>query len=169
MPELLILRIVHVLSAIFWLGAGLMTSLFLVPALTAAGPAGGAVMGALRARGLMTWIPVAAGLTMLSGARLFWIAAAGAPGVFAASPVGRAFALSGIIAVVAFLLAMFVGRPAQLQAMQLQLSLATAAPEARPALEQRAATLRKRGGVVSLAALLLLVGSAMGMSVARYL
>lgn len=168
MPEMLLLRVVHILAGIFWLGAGLMTSIFLVPALTSAGPAGGAVMQALRTRGLMTWMPIAAGLTMLSGIRLFWIASGGAFGAFAATSVGRTFALAGAASVVGFLIAMFVGRPAQQAAMQLQRSAAEQ-PDKRESIEQRIAQLRKRGSLASLTGLLLLVASATGMSVARYM
>ncbi|MBC8089827.1 MAG: hypothetical protein H7Z40_21410 [Phycisphaerae bacterium] len=167
MTELLVLRVVHILAGIFWLGAGLMTSLFLVPALSSAGAAGGAVMQALRARGLMTWMPVAAGLTMFSGTRLFWIASGGALGAYAATPSGRVFALAGAASVAGFLIAMFVGRPAQQQAMQLQQSAVDHADK-RKAIEQRIARLRRRGSLASLAGLLLLVASATGMSVARY-
>ena len=72
--ELIFLRLVHILGATFWLGSGLFTTFFLVPALGQVGPAGaGPVMGALKQRGLFTVLPVMALLTILSGARLLHI------------------------------------------------------------------------------------------------
>ena len=50
--ELLVLRVVRVLGAIFWLGSGLFTTLFLIPAPAQAGPAAAPVMGALQGRRL---------------------------------------------------------------------------------------------------------------------
>lgn len=44
--ELLILRIVHVLSGTFWVGSMLFTMIFLFPSLQEAGPAAGSVMAA---------------------------------------------------------------------------------------------------------------------------
>ena len=70
--ELVVLRLVHILGGIFWLGSGLFTTFFLIPALGRAGPAAaGPVMGALQQRRLFTVLPVVALLTILSGVRLF--------------------------------------------------------------------------------------------------
>ncbi|MBL0940322.1 MAG: hypothetical protein IBJ03_15615 [Gemmatimonadaceae bacterium] len=173
MTEILLLRLVHILSATFWLGAGLLSSLFLMPTLAAAGPSGGAVLQGLRTRGLMTWMPIAAILTLVTGSRLWWVMAAGQPAVYLASPMGRTLAWSGAAALLGFALAMLVGRPSQVQAAQIGARLgevgAMLSASERDSLTRRVAILRRRGGQASFAAVVLLTLSAAGMAVARYL
>ena len=45
--ELLVLRAIHIYGAVVWAGTSLFVAFFLIPAIGAAGPAGGPVMGAL--------------------------------------------------------------------------------------------------------------------------
>ena len=47
------LRLIHILSAIFWVGTLLFTTFYLFPATAKAGPAAGPVMGNLRDRGFL--------------------------------------------------------------------------------------------------------------------
>src|SRR5688500_17721761 len=102
MAELIVLRLVHILGAILWLGSGLFTTFFLLPAMTKAGPAvAGPVMAGLQQRRLPTILPIVALLTMLSGIRLMMIVSAGSPQWFA-SPMGRTFSISGALAIVSF-------------------------------------------------------------------
>lgn len=169
MTELIVLRLIHVLSAVFWLGSGIVSTFFLVPVLSAAGPAGGAVMQGLRSRGLMTAVQVAAGLTMLSGARLYAIVSNGFSAAYFATPMGRTLGIAGLLAALAFTLAMTVGRPAQIRAAELAVGLRSASETERAALERQIGALRKRGGLASMISLALLSLSAAGMAVARYL
>lgn len=169
MTELILLRLVHVLAAIFWLGSGIVSTFFLVPVLSAAGPAGGAVMQGLRNRGLMTAVLVAAMLTMLTGARLYAKVSDGFSAAYIATPMGRTLGVAGILAAVAFALAMLLGRPAQIRAGELAVGLRSASEAERPALERQIGALRKRGGIASMISLALLSLSAAGMAVARYL
>src|SRR5688572_511033 len=96
--EILLLRVIHVLGGIFWVGSLFFTSVFLLPALALSGQAG-PVMAGLRQRKFLQVIPIIAVLTMLSGFRLLWIASAGSFGAYASSPVGRTFTLGGSFAV----------------------------------------------------------------------
>jgi hypothetical protein len=154
--EIVVLRLVHVLGGIFWVGSVLFNSFFLFPALAQAGPAAGAVMGGLRQRGFLLALPVSALLTILSGARLMWIASAGfAPGYFG-SPVGRVYLWSGIAAILAFLIGLFISRPA-------------AARAAQPGLTQlELAGLRRRVAISGAVVTVLLLVTAAGMAIGRY-
>ncbi|HYD51367.1 MAG TPA: hypothetical protein VEA99_02020 [Gemmatimonadaceae bacterium] len=170
MPELLVLRLLHVLGGIFWLGSGLFTSLFLMPSLATAGPAAGAVMASMQRRRLFVVLPLVATVTVLSGLRLLWIVSGGLDARYLASGSGRAFAASGATALVAFLLGMFVGRPAMSRAARLGGQLAGAREEAeRASLQARVATLQRRGRRVNAIVTVLLTVGAAGMAVARYL
>ena len=167
--ELLVLRLVHILGGIFWLGSGLFTTFFLMPALGRVGPAAaGPVIGALQQRRLFTILPVVAVLTMLSGLRLFQIVSAGFAPAYVSSRTGQTFIWSGIAALLAFLLSIVVARPAALRAGQLGASMASVPEEERAARAAEVERLRRRSAVASVAAMVFLVGAAAGMAVARY-
>src|SRR5688500_7542928 len=111
--ELLVLRIIHVLGGIFWVGSGLFPSFFLLPAFGLLDPAGdGPVIGALQQRRLFTILPVVAVLTILSGIRLLQIASGGFSPAYIESRTGQTFLWSGVAAIIAFLLSLLVARPA---------------------------------------------------------
>jgi uncharacterized membrane protein len=168
--ELLILRLVHILGGIFWVGSGLFTTFFLIPALGRLGPAAGApVIGALQQRRLFTVLPIAALLTILSGARLLHLASAGFSGAYLGSRTGQTFLWSGAAALVAFLAGLLVVRPAGERAARLGASLAALPESERTARAQEIERLRRRSGVAGTVVVLLLLGAAAGMAVARYL
>ena len=168
--EVIVLRIVHILGGIFWLGSGLFTTFFLIPALGRLGPmAAGPVMGALQQRRLFTVLPVVAVLTIISGARLLQIVSGGFTPSYFDSRTGTALLWSGIAAVTAFLLSLLLARPAAARAGQLGASLATVPEAERAARSAEIERLRRRSGVASVIAMALLIGAAIGMAVARYL
>jgi hypothetical protein len=167
--EILVLRVVHVLGGIFWLGSGLFTSLFLMPAFAGSGPGAGAVMAGLQRRRLFTVLPIVAVLTILSGLRLMWIGSGGFSPVYFESGMGRTFAVSGALAIIGFLLSTLVARPAMVRSGQLAASAGAmpAGPE-RDAINARIGALQRRGAVSSFAAVSLVTLAGVGMAVARY-
>ena len=167
--ELFVLRLVHILGGIFWVGSGLFTAFFLMPALGRVGPAAaGPLMGALQQRRLFTVLPVVALLTILSGVRLFQIASAGFAPEYISSRTGQTFLWSGIAAVGAFLLSVLFARPAALRAGRLGAGIATIPEEQRSARGAEVENLRRRSAIASIVATALLIGAAAGMAVARY-
>ena len=167
--EILVLRLVHVLGGIFWVGSGLFTTFFLLPALGKAGPAAGPVMGALAQRRVYTVLPIVAVLTLLSGARLLWISSGGLSSAWLGTRMGQTFLWSGVVATVAFLVALLLARPAGVRAGQAAARLATAPEAERGALAAEAERHRRRAAATGLFAMVLLLASAAGMAVARYL
>ena len=168
--ELLVLRLIHILGGIFWVGSALFTMLFLVPALGRTGPAtAGTVMGALQQRRLFTVFPVVALLTILSGIRLLQIVSAGFAPAYMSSPMGQTFMWSGIAAIVAFLLGVFVGRPAGVRAGKLGAEIAGLPEDQRAGRVAEVERLKRRAGLASNVAMALLIAAAAGMAVARYL
>lgn len=163
------LRIVHVLSAIFWVGTALFTGLFLFPVLASSGAAAGPVMSGLQRRRLMAWLPIMAILALLSGFTLFYLASGGAVGAYARTSVGRTFSMSGGFALIGFLIGMFVGRPAGLEAARIgRESASLPAGTERDAVQQRLVALQKRAGMANVLQSVLLVAAAAGMAAARY-
>lgn len=167
-PELIVLRLVHVLGGIFWVGSGLFTAFFFAPALKQSGTNPGPLFAALGKRRLFLVLPTVALLTILSGARLMSIASGGSAEYFA-SATGRAYAWSGVLAIVGFVLSLLIARPAAARGGKLAAAMAAAPESERAGLALEVARVRRRGGIASTAAVSLLIVSAAGMAVARYL
>lgn len=163
------LRLIHILAGIFWVGTTLFLAFFLAPALASAGPAGGAVMGGLQRRGMMTVLPVSALLTIGSGAWLYQLVSGGSIAAFMRTSVGATLAGAATLALVTFVLGMAVARPAAMAAARLSQELATATDEAERARRlERLTALQRRNAVVSRVVAIMLIVSAAGMAVARY-
>jgi uncharacterized membrane protein len=168
--EILVLRVVHIVGGIFWVGSAMFTGLFLLPALAKAGPAAGQVMIGLQQRRLYTVLPTVALLTMVSGLRLMWITSLGFSRAYFASPVGHTYAVSGMAAIISFIIGMLVARPAAVRVASLGQQLAaTTDTAARDSLSAEMERMRRRATVGSTIALVLLILAATGMSVGRYL
>ncbi|MGH7720546.1 MAG: hypothetical protein ACREON_17075 [Gemmatimonadaceae bacterium] len=167
--EILVLRLVHILGGIFWVGSSIFTSFFLFPSLTKAGPAAGQVMAGLQQRRLFIALPVVALLTMLSGLRLMWIASGGFSSTYFATPSGRTYTVSALAAIVGFVVGLAISRPAAARIGGVAQKLASAPEADRAPLQAELETLRRRASVSSLVAVLLLVLAAAGMAVGRYM
>jgi uncharacterized membrane protein len=168
--EILVLRLVHVLGGIFWVGSGLFTAFFLIPVLgKAGGAAAGQIMAALQQRRLFIVLPTVAVLTILSGLRLMQIASGGfGPGYFATAS-GRTYAISGLAAIIAFVSSLLVSRPNAVRTGQVAAALAAASDDStRAALTSELATLRRRGSISGIVVVILLLVAAAGMAVGRY-
>jgi hypothetical protein len=167
--EILLLRIVHVLGGIFWVGSALFTSFFLIPALASAGPAAGAVMGGLQRRRLFTVLPVVAVLTMLSGVRLMQITSAGFSPEYFASPSGRMFAWGGLFAIVGFAFGMLVNRPLAARLGRLGVLPPPAGPEELASRNAERERLQRRAATAGAVNIVILLAAALAMATARYL
>jgi uncharacterized membrane protein len=166
----LILRLVHILLGVFWAGAVFMIALFLQPAIAASGPEGGKVMGALVKRRLLDIVPVAAVATVLSGLWLYWRDSSGFQGEWMGSRMGMALGTGGVLALVGFLVGMFVMRASTLKAMALGQSAAQLTDAAaREAAMGQVQALRRRAALAGRTVAVLLALTVLMMAVARYL
>ena len=96
---LLLARIIHVLTGVFWVGAMVFVSGFLIPSLAEVGPDAGKVMAALQRRKFMVIVPVVATFTILSGIWLYWRASSGFQMEYMKSGPGHAYAFGAIFAI----------------------------------------------------------------------
>lgn len=168
--ELLVLRLLHVLGAIVWVGSGVFTTFFLFPGLKPGSPGFADVMGGLQRRKLFTFLPIVALVTMLSGVRLMQIMSDGFSPAYFELRSGRLYALSGLASILAFLLSMLVSRPAGVRSGRLAAERQAAKSEQdRARIDAELARLRKRGTTSTAIAMGLLIAAAAGMAVARYL
>ena len=166
--ELLVLRVVHVVGGIIWVGSGVLLGLFLAPALSKLGPVAGQVMGELQKRKMMTVLPIIAILTILSGVRLMQITSLGFSAAYFASASGKTFAAAGLAGIVAFFVGIIFNRPIALRMAKVNQEMA-ANPANKEALAAEAKALQQRAATMGFIVLGLLVLAACGMAVARYL
>ena len=167
--EFLVLRLVHILSAITWVGSGVYTSFFLIPALSSSPAVMGQVVAGLERRRFFLVLQIVAGLTILSGLRLLWIDSAGFAGGYFASGTGRMFAISGGVAIIAAVLSFGVSRPAVIRAGAIAASLAASTDAGeRERLTAQLAGLRRRGAIAGALAVGFGLIAASGMAIARY-
>jgi len=168
--ELLALRLIHILSGIFWIGGGLYTFFFLGPALASTPAVMGQVMAALQKRRIFTAQQIAAALVVLSGLRLLMIDSAGFSGSYFATGPGRTFAIAGAFAILAGIFNFGVARPTMERAVAVGAALAASAdPSEKARLTQRLDRLRKRAATAGMLAVTSGILAASGMAVARYM
>ena len=102
-PWLILLRIVHVGSAMAWFGGAIVAGFFLSRAAQALGPTSQSLMDQVMNRQRMgIYFPIVALLAILSGAALIWRDSAGFSSPWISSPSGLAYAIGGLAAVTAF-------------------------------------------------------------------
>ncbi|MGQ0539553.1 MAG: hypothetical protein ACT4R6_11435 [Gemmatimonadaceae bacterium] len=165
---LVLMRLVHVLLGVFWVGTMISNAVFLVPAFREAGPDGAKVAAALMRRRFMDVMPAVGILTILSGAWLYWKVSLGFQPAYMRSAVGMTYGWGALAAIVAFAIGMAVVRPSMLRAAALSQTAAAAAPSERDAQLATAQRLRARGAKAGAIVALLLVLAAAAMAVGRY-
>ncbi|MGH7427366.1 MAG: hypothetical protein ACREMW_14145 [Gemmatimonadales bacterium] len=158
--ELIVLRLLHVALGAFWVGSALFVAIFLGPSVRAAGPAGAEVMKRLMERRFSPIIILVAAVTVLSGFRLYWLMSGGFDPVWIGTPMGLAYTIGGIAALVGFGIGVTVTLPAARRLGVVMQTMQGPTPELA-ALSKRMAT-----GARWTAALLAI--SLIMMAVARY-
>jgi uncharacterized membrane protein len=108
---LILLRIIHIASGVLWVGGAFFITLFVEPAVKAAGPEGGKMMERLTATRFPTVLTSAAGLAILSGILLYWRDSAGFQVAWITTRTGLTFGLGGIAALAAYGIGVFMVRP----------------------------------------------------------
>jgi uncharacterized membrane protein len=166
--ELLVLRLIHIVGGVFWVGSGVFTTFFLLPALGQSGTVAAQVMMGLQRRRVFIVMPIVALLTILSGIRLMMITSGGFSADYFATASGQTYAWSGLAAVISFLLGLAVSRPAAVRVAHLSQSAASD-EFSRERLAAEIRSLQRRAAMSGTTAVILLVLSAAGMAVARYL
>ncbi|MFL5599214.1 MAG: hypothetical protein ACJ78I_02345 [Gemmatimonadaceae bacterium] len=167
--EILILRFLHILSGIVWVGSGVFVAFFLIPAIAGKPQLMPGVMDGLQRRRVFIIVPLAGLIAILSGIRLLWIDSAGFADSYMQTGPGRTFSIGGTAAIIAFLLQVFVSRPAGVKLGAIAAQLAGSPPaNERERLTAEADRLRRRNAMATLGAVLFGLFAASAMAVARY-
>ena len=169
LAELLVLRFVHIIAGIMWVGSGVFVAFFLMPAVAANRQIMPQLMEGLQRRKVFIILPTAGLLAILTGVRLLWIDSAGFADSYMETGAGRTFSIGGVAAIIALLLQLFVSRPAgvRLGAIAAQLAASPPANE-RERLSAEADRLRRRNARATLGAVLFGLLAASAMAIARY-
>ncbi len=163
-------RVIHIGSAMLWFGGAILFAFFLDPTAKALGAAGQPFMQHLMERRKVgIFFPVVAGLTILSGAVLYWRDSGGLQAAWIASPTGLAFTIGGLAAITAFVGGMVLIGPsaADQQAVAREMAGGDGVPTS--AQRERLERADRRLTLASRIDLPLLILAALAMAVARYL
>jgi uncharacterized membrane protein len=164
---MIVLRLIHILTAVFWGGTAFFMVSFLTPAVQAAGPEGGKVMQRLLLSSFPKALPGIAVLTVLSGLTMYWIRYINFN--LWNTITGLAFAFGGLMGLTSLGIALSVTVPAmnQLIAFTKQAMASGKPPTPEQMKAMQGAQMKMLGAAVWNAIFLALAAAAM--AVARYL
>jgi len=165
----LLLRIIHIVIGVVWVGSVVFIALFLLPTVKALGPGGGAVMQHLtQVRRMPMVLMTTVVLTILSGVTLLWNASMGFTAAWMSSGPGRTYSLGAALAIVVAIIGMAVNSPTagKIGALGAAIRAGGGPPTAEQGAEMQ--RLQKRLTLAMRASAVLLIGATMAMAVGRY-
>lgn len=166
-PLMIGLRIVHIVSAILWVGAAAMFLLYIQPTVRKLGPDGEKFVNALvNERKLPVYFGTISTLTVLAGVTLYWRIFGG---INTSSSYGVALGLGGLAAIIAWPVGnLLIPRALdKVSAVATEMNAAGGPPPAELMGRMRAAQRRLR--LTGITLLVLLAFAAVAMSTAQYL
>ncbi len=166
---LIVLRFIHVLSAVYWAGTIFFFVSFLEPSLRSLGPDGGKVMIRFFERGYLDLLPRVALTAIASGLALIWIVSDGFQASWMRSRIGMALSTGGLSAIIALILGFVIMRPAAIKIWELSKQMPAADEAKRNELMAQMGALRQKTvGGARLVAVFILIAATL-MATARYL
>ena len=124
---MVVLRIVHILAGAFWVGAALLTFLFLQPTAREVGPAAAPFMAHLAGKKrLLDVVLAAAGLTILAGLLMYWRVTNGLDTDVLSSAYGVSLTIGALCAIAAVALGGSIVRPGTMRALEIGRAAAAA-------------------------------------------
>ncbi len=98
---IIVLRLIHILSGVFWVGSAVFSGFFVFPAVDATGEAGKKFLEYMVAKAkVAARISVAAVLTVLAGGWLYWIDSAGFTSNWTSAGPGWGFGIGGVLGLI---------------------------------------------------------------------
>lgn len=166
---MIVLRIIHIFSGVFWLGTVWFFGLFLFPRVHAAGPEGPRMMQRITAAPLPQVMTTAATLLALTGVLMYWRDSAGFQWAWMRTPTGLALGLGGMFGLSAWLEGLSTSRPAaeRMAKLATQVGAGSGPPDPSVVGEMQRLAARLERGVYRSAYLGVI--ALIGMAIARYL
>ncbi|MBC8046905.1 MAG: hypothetical protein H7Y00_08930 [Fimbriimonadaceae bacterium] len=166
---LIILRLFHIVTGVFWAGSTIYLARFVIPAAKALGPEGGRFMQQLTMTNNLPAAMLGAGtLNILSGILLFWELSGGFQSAWFSSHYGMTLSIGGTTGLIAYIIGVTMNRPAGMR--MAALSKAIAASGGVPTPEQAQQVQDARNKLISATNRIagLLVITVIAMAIARY-
>ena len=160
-----LLRIIHIVGGVFWVGGTLIMTFFIGPTIGATAEAGqrfvGHLMNNLKFSNRMS---AAAGSTVAAGFILYWIDSHGFTSQWMHSGAGRGFGIGAGFALIGFVFGILVGQTTKAMARL------GAQMQGKPSAEQlsQMQTIRKQQGTYSIITTVALILALVFMATARY-
>ena len=166
---LVLVRLLHIIAGVFWVGSILFVARFLLPTVAALGPAPRPVMDHITRVRRMPQVLLGAGaLSVLSGLALYWRDSMGFQPAWMQSPPGMVFGVGAVLAIVAIVIGLTVNAPT---AKRLGMVMAAAQGSGGPPSPEQTAEMRalqaRLGNALRAVAVLLFLATA-AMAIARY-
>ena len=166
---MVVLRIVHILAGVFWVGSAILIFYFIQPAAREVGPAAGPLMTHLATKKRLPDVTLwAAGVTILAGLLMYWRVSGGFDPDWIGSAYGLSITIGAISAIVAVSLGASIVRPSMLRAGEIAQAAAAAGgptPEQGAEIQALQQRVRAVGNVVTP----LLIFAVAAMASAQYL
>jgi uncharacterized membrane protein len=165
----IVLRLIHILAGIFWVGAIFLIAGFLLPTVRATGPEGGRFMQHLvLRRRLSVFLLIAMLLTVVSGFTMYARLAAATEGVWASTPPGIGYGVGGLAAILGAVIGAAVSGPAarRMAVLGREASQGSGLSAEQQAEMKRLQTRSALGGRITAGFLAVAAGA---MAIARYL
>ena len=161
-----LLRIIHIVAGVFWVGGTLIMTFFIGPAVGATAEAGqrfvAHLMNELK---FSTRMSIAAGSSVLAGFILYWIDSQGFTSAWMSSGAGRGFGIGAGFGLIGFIFGILIGRTTKAMAR----AGAQIQGKPSPAQMTELQALRKKQATYSVIAAVTLILATLFMSIARYL
>ncbi len=164
------IKLIHIFFGIAWAGASFMMVLFIMPTAKKLGPDGGKFMQQLaQTNNFVIVVNIAAVLTILSGALIFWRISGSMDTAWLKSGYGICLSIGSILGLLAYLLGFMVQRPAALKIAALGKEISSSGgPPSEEKINEMALQQEKLGKAARIAAILIAL-SVISMPVARFI
>lgn len=163
----IVLRLLHIVTGVFWAGGAALVGFFLLPTVRATGPIGGQFAGQLiRRTRVADWLAGAGVVTILSGILLYWDFYAGIAWDSLNSAV--VLGIGGAIAIFVLILGLIISRPTAARMGQIGAAIQSQGTPPTPAQATEQSQLLNRLINVTLVNGVLLLITAACMAIARY-
>lgn len=167
---MVVLRIVHILAGVFWVGAAFTTILFIQSTAREVGPAAGPFMAHLAGKKrLVDWVLGAAGLTILAGLLMYWRVSGGLDPDWIGSAPGISLTIGALSAIAAFSLGLTIVKPTITATLAIGREVAAGGGPPTPEQGAKLQSLQQRSKSVGQVIVPLLTVAVIGMAAARYL
>jgi hypothetical protein len=162
-----VLRLVHILSGVFWAGVNFTMAGFITPSVKATSPGSSGFMQHLAQKsGLPRYAEIAGWLTIIAGLALYWVLSDGFQLSWFVTRRGIVLAFGGLLAIAAMILAYAVQKPAakRIGALGQEIQAGGGPPSPEQIAEMQALQNRMAQGARWTAILLVIAVAAMALS-----